>query len=69
MEYIAQRIQSYTLSGRLGERPWQELARGQCVGHKRIEQFPLSEISAVRLQVNQSKAAPILRRFAAYADA
>ena len=44
MEDIAkgERIQNYTLSGQLPGGPWKELARGQSVGHKRIERsWPL----------------------------
>jgi alpha-L-fucosidase len=60
-----ERIQSYTLAGKLPGGDWQELARGQSVGHKRIEKFPAIEVSAVRLQVDQCKAAPRIRRLAA----
>jgi alpha-L-fucosidase len=68
MEDIAhgERIQNYTLAGQLADGQWQELRRGQSVGHKRIEQFPGIEVTAVRLQVDKSKAEPRVRKLAAY---
>jgi hypothetical protein len=69
MEEIAhgERIQAYTLAGRLPDGSWQDLARGQSVGHKRLEQFPATELTALRLTVNRAKAEPRLRQLAAYA--
>jgi alpha-L-fucosidase len=69
MEEIAhgERIQRYTLSGLRPGGVWQELGRGQCVGHKRIEQVAAVEVSALRLQVHGTKAEPRIRRLAAYA--
>lgn len=67
MEDIAQgeRIQSYALSGLSGGQ-WRQLATGQSVGHKRIEQFPAVEAAAIRLTVDKCKAEPQIRKLAAY---
>jgi alpha-L-fucosidase len=67
MEDIArgERIQSYTLAGQLPDGQWQELARGQSIGHKRIEQFSAIEVTVVRLAVARSKGEPRLRKLAA----
>lgn len=61
-----ERIQNYTVTGLRPGGEWLEMCRGQSVGHKRIEQFPAIETTAVRLLVGQSKAAPRLRKLAAY---
>ena len=69
MEDIArgERIPNYVLSGRRPDGQWQEIARGQSVGHKRIQQFTAIDLTALRLLVNRAKAEPHLRQFAAYA--
>jgi len=71
MEDIArgERIQNWTLTGKLTAGGWQELARGPSVGHKRIAQFPPAEATALRFTADKFKAAPRLRKFAAYAGA
>ena len=68
MEDIArgERIQEYALAAQLPGGAWQELARGQSVGHKRIEQFAPVEATALRLRVDKSKAEPQVRKLAAY---
>ena len=68
MEDIArgERIQEYALAAQLPGGAWQELARGQAVGHKRIEQFAPVEATALRLRVDKSKAEPQVRKLAAY---
>ena len=71
MEDIAhgERIQNYTLAGKLPGGEWRELAHGQSVGHKRIEQVPPTEVTAVRLLVDKSKSEPRIRKLAAYGSA
>ena len=54
------------LSAQLPDGKWQEVAKGQSVGHKRIEQFAAVEATAVRLRVDKSKAEPQVRKLAAY---
>jgi alpha-L-fucosidase len=62
-------IQSYTLGAQTPGGQWQEPAHGQSIGHKRIERFPAIEVTAVRLVVDKSKAAPRLRELAACSGA
>jgi alpha-L-fucosidase len=71
MEDIAhgERILAYRLTGRRPDGQWLEIARGRSVGHKRIEHFAALEVTALRLTIDQSKAEPRLRQFAAYAGA
>ena len=71
MEDIArgERIREYSLSAQLAGGVWQEVAKGQSVGHKRVEQFAPVEASALRLRVDRSVAEPQLRKLAAYAAA
>lgn len=64
-----ERIQNYVASGRRPDGQWLEIARGRSVGHKRIEQFAALEVTARRLTVDQAKAEPRLRQFAACAGA
>jgi alpha-L-fucosidase len=45
---------------------WQELAKGQIIGHKRILEFPPVEVAHVRLRLLKSAAPPIIRRFAVF---
>jgi alpha-L-fucosidase len=60
-----ERIQNYTLAGQVPGGQWQEISRGQSVGHKRIEQFPAIEVIAVRVLVNKSKGEPHFRKLEA----
>ncbi len=66
-EHVAggERIREYVVEGRAGSE-WRELARGQSVGHKRIERFEPLVLDALRLRVTRSAAEPLVRRLAAY---
>lgn len=66
MEEIShgERVRAYRVEGqRLGQ-PWQLLREGISIGHKRIQQFPAVELSAIRLVVTESVAEPLIREFA-----
>jgi alpha-L-fucosidase len=67
MEQITegQRVRRYVLEGLAGGR-WIELARGQSIGHKRIDRFPAVEMTKLRLRVTESVAEPVIRRLAVY---
>lgn len=60
-----ERIQSYELKGLVGDR-WETLAKGSCVGHKRIEEFEPRTVTALRLEVTSAKAEPHLRTFSVF---
>ncbi len=60
-----ERIREYTIDGWVDGR-WQPLAKGSCVGHKRIEKFEPVSVSKVRLSVTKAAAEPIIRRLALF---
>ncbi len=67
MEDISQgqRIRTYQVDG-LVNGAWQKLCEGQSVGHKRIQQFDRTKVSAIRLTVTGASAPPIIRKLAVY---
>ncbi|MDY7107596.1 MAG: alpha-L-fucosidase [Planctomycetota bacterium] len=62
---FGERVRAYVIEGHVDGR-WKELARGSAIGHKRIDRFPPSTVSAVRLRVTESVGEPIIRCFAAF---
>ena len=68
MEQIAhgERIRAYTVEGQTPTGQWQPLCTGQSVGHKRIEQFPPVDLTAIRLKTTDSTAPPKIRQLAVY---
>jgi alpha-L-fucosidase len=68
MEDIAhgERIRQYALEGLVGGGVWQPLCSGECVGHKRIQSFDSTEVTAVKVQVSEAKATPQIRRLAVF---
>jgi alpha-L-fucosidase len=67
MEDIRQseRVNEFVVEG-LTTNSWQEVSKGQVIGHKRILQFPSTEVSQMRLRITKSVAEPIIRRFAIF---
>jgi alpha-L-fucosidase len=68
-EDIAQgeRIRGYRLQGLTADNRWTPMATGSAVGHKRVERFAAVEVAAIRLDVTDCQATPIIRQLAAYA--
>lgn len=60
-----ERIRAYELKGCVDGR-WETLAKGSCVGHKRIETFAPRTLTALRLDVTEAVAEPRLRTFSVY---
>lgn len=60
-----ERIRQYKIEARVNGK-WQTVSQGESVGHKRIEQFPTVNASALRLTVTQSIAQPDIRNFSAF---
>lgn len=60
-EYIelGQRISGFTVDVWDGEK-YKEVTKGSTVGKKRILQFPVQTASKVRVNITDSKAAPVL---------
>ncbi len=67
MEQITagERVRQYAIEGMAGDR-WTELARGQSIGHKRIERFSPTEVTKIRLRVTEAAAEPVIRRLAVF---
>jgi alpha-L-fucosidase len=68
MEDISQgeRTREYVVNGLTPDGKWHRLCSGQSIGHKRIERFTPIKIASVRLQITEARAAPGIRRLAAF---
>jgi hypothetical protein len=67
MEDISQgeRVREYVLEGERDGR-WIEITRGTAIGHKKIDLFPPTEVTKIRINVSRSVGDPIISSFAAY---
>lgn len=60
-----ERVLKYRLQGKVnGE--WKELTAGSCIGHKHIERFEPQTLQAIKLVIDEAKAEPYIRNFAAF---
>lgn len=59
------RIREYVIEGLAGN-AWTPLARGSSVGRMKIDLFPCTTVSKLRLRVTRSVGEPLIRRFAAF---
>lgn len=63
-----ERVRDYVVEGLTGGvDTWQEMAKGQSIGHKWIHKFDPIEVAKVRLRVTASTAEPMIRRLACFA--
>jgi len=62
---MGHRIRSYAIDGFVNGQ-WKELCRGQSIGRKKIDYFPETELSEIRIRVLKSKGEPLIRSLAAY---
>lgn len=60
-----QRIERYTIDG-LKNGSWKPLCGGFSVGEKRIEPFPMSTVTAIRMTITQSAATPMINKLAVF---
>ena len=60
-----ERIRQYKVEAKVNGK-WQTVCEGESVGHKRIEQFPAVEASALRLVISRSVAQPDIRNFSIF---
>jgi alpha-L-fucosidase len=60
-----ERILEYRLSG-MTEGKWQQLGKGSCIGHKRIEVIKGGMFSAIKLEITKSEGMPLIRNLACY---
>ena len=69
-EYIplGQRISSFTIDAMSPDGSWQPIARETTIGYKRIVHVPTTTTTAVRVNIEESEACPILNGFALYMD-
>ncbi|MDR1780926.1 MAG: alpha-L-fucosidase [Tannerella sp.] len=66
-EYIrlGQRVKSFTIEAKTGG-DWVEIAKGTTIGYKRIIPFNATEASAVRVNITDSKACPLISNVEVY---
>lgn len=67
MEDIAEgeRVREYVVEAQVGDQ-WKEIAKGQSIGHKRIEKFDPVETSVIRFRGLKSDSTPLIRKLAVY---
>ena len=66
-EYIpfGQRVEEYSIEVWDG-RDWETIASGTTIGHKKLDRFPDTIASKVRLTIHRSQASPLIRSFGLY---
>ena len=69
-EYIplGQRVSAFTIEALTEEGSWQPIARETTIGYKRIVHVPTTTTTAVRVNVEESEACPVLNGFALFMD-
>lgn len=69
-EHIAlgQRVKSFTLEAQTASGEWQEIAKGTTIGNKRLLRFPDVYAQALRVNITDSKACPLLSDIEFYAS-
>ena len=69
-EYIplGQRISAFSIEALGDDGSWQPIARETTIGYKRIVHVPTTTTTAVRVNIEESEACPILNGFALYMD-
>lgn len=64
---LGERVRAFVLEGRENAgAPWQKLAAGKVIGHKRIETFDARPLSEIRLSITASRGAPKIASLAAF---
>ena len=69
-EYIplGQRVSAFTVEALEENGSWQPIARETTIGYKRIVHVPTTTTTAVRVNIEESEACPVLNGFALYMD-
>ena len=67
MEDIAkgERVRKFVLEGKT-KKGWERIFEGSCIGHKFIHRFDEIEVSAVRLQIPESKGEPQIQKLSVF---
>ena len=69
-EYIplGQRVSSFSIDALDEDGSWRPIAKETTIGYKRIVHVPVTSTSAVRVNIEESEACPVLNGFALYMD-
>ena len=69
-EYIplGQRVSAFTIEAMSEDGSWHPIARETTIGYKRIVHVPITTTTAVRVNIEESEACPVLNGFALYMD-
>lgn len=69
-EYIplGQRISAFTIEALAVDGTWQPIARESTIGYKRIVHVPVTTTTAIRVNIEESEACPVLNGFALFMD-
>ena len=60
-----QRVKDFRLEAATGA-GWKEIAKGETIGHRRLQRFEVVNASKVRLTLSKPLACPLIRRFSLY---
>ncbi|MEN8248790.1 MAG: alpha-L-fucosidase [Bacteroidota bacterium] len=60
-----ERVRQYIIEAFI-DRKWQEVARGECIGHKRIQIIDTFEATKLRLRILASEGVPYIKEFSVY---
>lgn len=69
-EYIplGQRVSAFSIDALAEDGSWQSIARETTIGYKRIVHVPTTTTTAVRVNIEESEACPVLNGFALFMD-
>ena len=69
-EYIplGQRVSAFSIDALAEDGSWQTIARETTIGYKRIVHVPMTTTTAVRVNIENSEACPVLNGFALFMD-
>ena len=66
---LGQRIAKYKIEALIGEPgEWKAVAEGTTIGYRKLDRFPKVTASKVRLSIEKSLAAPLIRSFGVHLD-
>ena len=61
-----ERIRKYVLKGQRPDGEWVIIKEGENIGHKRIIRFDSISLNALRLEITEDVATPLIRNFSAF---
>ena len=63
---LGERVLAYELQGKNASGNWESILKGISIGHKRIDLFRPTELSAIRLIINEDRGKPHIAEFSAF---